>query len=144
MVGVNYGIAWLAAAFSCVLSGAYSSRYKKVRVCSKVPILPYDRCRHVFVILLLTQLSKLVTVMAFISFTLFFALMASADSQSRIHIWGYPVFLGLGLGIVTATREYLNSLLFTCLFFWCMKVLYIYRANNTSSSRDYCTAIYTA
>lgn len=39
-------------------------------------------------------------------FTIFFALMASAGAQSREEVWAYPVFLGLGLGVVTSTREF--------------------------------------
>lgn len=38
-------------------------------------------------------------------FTIFFALMASAGAQSREEVWAYPVFLGLGLGVVTSTRK---------------------------------------
>lgn len=38
-------------------------------------------------------------------FTIFFALMASAGAQSREEVWAYPIFLGLGLGVVTSTRE---------------------------------------
>lgn len=32
--------------------------------------------------------------------------MASAGAQSREEVWAYPVFLGLGLGVVTSTREF--------------------------------------
>lgn len=39
-------------------------------------------------------------------FTIFFALMASASARSREEVWAYPVFLGLGLGVVTSTREF--------------------------------------
>lgn len=38
-------------------------------------------------------------------FTIFFALMASASAQSREEVWAYPIFLGLGLGVVTSTRK---------------------------------------
>jgi hypothetical protein len=38
-------------------------------------------------------------------FTIFFALMASVGAQSREEVWVYPIFLGLGLGVVTSTRE---------------------------------------
>lgn len=49
--------------------------------------------------------AKSITLTGFIMFTIFFALMASAGAQSREEVWAYPVFLGLGLGVVTSTRE---------------------------------------
>lgn len=48
---------------------------------------------------------KSITLTGFIMFTIFFALMASAGAQSREEVWAYPIFLGLGLGVVTSTRE---------------------------------------
>lgn len=42
-------------------------------------------------------------------FTIFFALMASASARSREEVWAYPVFLGLGLGVVTSTRGFIQN-----------------------------------
>lgn len=47
-------------------------------------------------------------------FTIFFALMASAGAQSREEVWAYPVFLGLGLGVVTSTREFVPEPFWLC------------------------------
>ncbi|KAL2281087.1 hypothetical protein FJTKL_11767 [Diaporthe vaccinii] len=76
MTGINYGVAWLSAAASSVVAGAICTATKKVRS---------------------------ITLTGFIMFTIFFALMASAGAQSREEVWAYPVFLGLGLGVVTST-----------------------------------------
>lgn len=51
------------------------------------------------------ETTKSITLTGFIMFTIFFALMASVGAQSREEVWAYPVFLGLGLGVVTSTRE---------------------------------------
>lgn len=51
------------------------------------------------------EYTKSITLTEFIMFTIFFALMASAGAQSREEVWAYPIFLGLGLGVVTSTRE---------------------------------------
>lgn len=51
------------------------------------------------------ETTKSITLTGFIMFTIFFALMASAGARSREEVWAYPVFLGLGLGVVTSTRE---------------------------------------
>ena len=36
---------------------------------------------------------------SFVVFVVFFALMARTDSGSSKEVWGYPVFLGTGLGL---------------------------------------------
>ncbi|OBT51158.1 hypothetical protein VE04_07968 [Pseudogymnoascus sp. 24MN13] len=46
---------------------------------------------------------KLPTVVAFVSMIIFFILMATAGPSSGDHVWGYPVFLGIGLGTCLCT-----------------------------------------
>ena len=72
--GLRYGINMIVYGLSAVLAGLYCSTTKNVR-------WP--------------------TVVAFVSMIIFFVLMATAtpSATSSRNVWGYPVFLGLGLGI---------------------------------------------
>lgn len=74
--GLYYTVAWFALLISTWMAGVYCSRSKTVR-------LP--------------------TTLAFISFTLFNALMASLTPSGRKKILGYALFLGLGLGTALNT-----------------------------------------
>jgi FtsH-binding integral membrane protein len=71
-VGVRYSIMFIVYAISTFLAGAYCSRTKTIR-------LP--------------------TVIAFISFIIFNICMATTNASSSNAVWGYPIFLGIGLGI---------------------------------------------
>lgn len=70
--GIRYGINFIAYAVFAVLAGAFCSKTKMIR-------FP--------------------TVIAFIFMTLFFVLMATTTPDSSKPVWGYPIFLGIGLGI---------------------------------------------
>jgi MFS family permease len=72
ITGVRYAINFMLYAISSALAGAFCSRTKMIRI---------------------------PTVIAFCFFTLFFILMATANPGSSKAVWGYPVFLGMGLGI---------------------------------------------
>ncbi|KFY91333.1 hypothetical protein V500_04719 [Pseudogymnoascus sp. VKM F-4518 (FW-2643)] len=75
-VGARYGINFILYAIFAVLGGAYCATTKQV----KIP-----------------------TVVAFVSMIIFFILMATAGPSSGDHVWGYPVFLGIGLGTCLCT-----------------------------------------
>lgn len=47
----------------------------------------------------LTKKVRWATFLAFVIFTAFFACMASATKDSKKAVWGYPVLLGLGMGM---------------------------------------------
>ena len=70
--GIRYGINFIMYALSAVLAGAFCSSTKKVRI---------------------------PTVIAFCFMIIFFICMATATPGSSNPVWGYPVFLGIGLGI---------------------------------------------
>ncbi|KAI1840240.1 hypothetical protein JX266_013551 [Neoarthrinium moseri] len=70
--GLRYGINMIVYGVSAVFAGLYCSKTKNVR-------WP--------------------TVLAFVSMIIFFALMASSTPATSDAVWGYPVFLGIGLGI---------------------------------------------
>lgn len=70
--GIRYGINFIMYALSAVLAGAFCSSTKKVRI---------------------------PTVIAFCFMIIFFICMATATPSSSNPVWGYPVFLGIGLGI---------------------------------------------
>jgi len=77
MLGLNYSIAFWVFATSAICAGVYCSRTKSVR---------------------------LATVVAFTSFLIFNILMATVRTSSpRSALWGYPVFVGFGLGICLTT-----------------------------------------
>lgn len=75
-VGARYGINFIVYAIFAVLAGAYCATTKQVKIPS---------------------------VVAFISMIIFFILMATAGPSSGDHVWGYPVFLGIGLGTCLCT-----------------------------------------
>lgn len=70
--GLRYGINFITYAIFSVLAGIYCSTTKKIR-------LP--------------------TVLAFISIIIFNICMATATPASSSAVWGFPVFLGMGLGV---------------------------------------------
>ncbi len=74
--GIRYGINFITYAIAAILAGAFVSSTKKVR-------LP--------------------TVTAFVFMIIFFICMATATPGSSNPVWGYPIFLGIGLGICLCT-----------------------------------------
>ncbi|KAH9207578.1 major facilitator superfamily domain-containing protein [Leptodontidium sp. 2 PMI_412] len=72
LAGMRFGIASIAATVASTLVALYCSRTKKLRI---------------------------PTALAFVSFVIFNILMATATLSSGIAMWGYPVFLGIGLGV---------------------------------------------
>ncbi len=70
--GIRYGVNFILYAISAILAGAFCSSTKKVRI---------------------------PTVVAFCFMIIFFICMATATPGSSDPVWGYPVFLGIGLGI---------------------------------------------
>jgi MFS family permease len=70
--GLRYSISFIAYAISSVLAGIYCSKTKKLR-------LP--------------------TVLAFLSIIIFNICMATATPASSAAVWGFPIFLGIGLGV---------------------------------------------
>ena len=70
--GIRYGINFIVYAIAAVLAGVFCSTTKKI----KIP-----------------------TAVAFISIIVFFICMATATPASSNPVWGYPVFLGIGLGV---------------------------------------------
>ena len=75
-VGIRYGVNFIVYAIFAVLGGAFCAATKQVRLPS---------------------------VVAFVSMIIFFILMATAGPESGNHVWGYPVFLGIGLGTCLCT-----------------------------------------
>jgi MFS family permease len=71
-VGIRYGINFIVYAIASMLAGAFCSSTKNVR---------YP------------------TVVSFVFMIIFFICMATANPSTSNPVWGYPVFLGLGLGI---------------------------------------------
>lgn len=47
----------------------------------------------------LTKQIRWATFVAFVIFALFFITMATATKDSSTNVWGYPVFMGFGLGM---------------------------------------------
>lgn len=76
MVAVRFGVAFIAAIVAAALTGLYTTMTKQVR-------LP--------------------TVFAFLVFVAFFATMATATPHTSTQVWGYPVFVGWGLGMTITT-----------------------------------------
>lgn len=72
IAGVRVAIGYSAALISSVIVGMYSAITKKVRYA---------------------------TFVAFIIFTLFFVCMATATKSSSTQVWGYPIFVGCGIGM---------------------------------------------
>jgi len=74
--GLRYGINFIVYAIAAVVAGVYCSKTKQARI---------------------------PTVVAFCFFIIFFILMATATPASSNPAWGFPVFLGIGLGIYLCT-----------------------------------------
>ncbi|KAJ2897395.1 PEP5 [Zalerion maritima] len=72
ITGLRYGINMIVYAVAAVLAGFYCSMTKNV---------------------------KWPTVVAFVSMIIFFVLMATSNPSTSDQVWGYPVFLGIGLGV---------------------------------------------
>ncbi|KAH8682678.1 siderophore iron transporter [Xylariales sp. PMI_506] len=70
--GLRYGVNMIVYSVSAVIAGFYCSTTKNVR-------WP--------------------TVVAFVSMIIFFILMATTTPATSAQVWGYPVFLGIGLGL---------------------------------------------
>ncbi|KAH8894655.1 MFS general substrate transporter [Thozetella sp. PMI_491] len=70
--GLRYGVTMIVYGLSAVVAGLYCSTTKNVR-------WP--------------------TVVAFVSMIIFFVLMATSNTGSSQNVWGYAVFLGIGLGV---------------------------------------------
>ena len=51
----------------------------------------------------LTKQIKLPSIVAFVSMIIFFILMATSGPKTSNQVWGYPVFLGIGLGTCLCT-----------------------------------------
>lgn len=75
-VGIRYGITFIIYATFSVLAGAFCSTTKRV---------------------------KLPSVFAFVCMIIFYILMATSGPGSSNQVWGYPVFLGIGLGTCLCT-----------------------------------------
>jgi hypothetical protein len=73
---VRYSVAFILYLISTILAGAYCSTTKKLRI---------------------------PTVVAFCFMIIFFICMATATPDSSKATWGYPVLLGIGLGICLCT-----------------------------------------
>ncbi|KAK3360441.1 major facilitator superfamily domain-containing protein [Lasiosphaeria hispida] len=76
LVGVRYSVTMFVSIFSAAVAGAYCAATKKVRW---------------------------IAVTSFLFFVVFFACMASTDLTTNAHTWGYPVFLGIALGLSLVT-----------------------------------------
>jgi MFS family permease len=76
ITGLRYSINFITYAIFAVLGGAFCSKTKMVRI---------------------------PTVIAFCFMVIFYILMATATPGSSNAVWGYPVFLGIALGICLCT-----------------------------------------
>lgn len=76
LVGTRYSIMLLSSSVGAVLTGCYCAVVKKVRWA---------------------------TVLAFLIFVAFFACMAKSDLDTDRPVWGYPVLLGIALGMTLTT-----------------------------------------
>ncbi|KAK1496159.1 PEP5 [Colletotrichum tamarilloi] len=74
--GLRYGVTMIVYGVSAVLAGLWCSKTRNVR-------WP--------------------TVVAFVSMIIFFVCMATTTPSTSDPVWGYPVFLGIGLGICLCT-----------------------------------------
>ncbi|KAH8594915.1 major facilitator superfamily domain-containing protein [Bisporella sp. PMI_857] len=72
IAGTRYGINFIVYAIAAIVGGAICAATKKI----KIP-----------------------TAVAFVSMIIFFICMATATTGSSKAVWGYPVFLGIGLGV---------------------------------------------
>lgn len=76
IVAVRFGVAFIATVVAAALTGLYVAVTKQVRI---------------------------PTVFAFLVFVAFFACMATATPSTSTQVWGYPVFVGWGLGMTITT-----------------------------------------
>ncbi|KAK7751976.1 hypothetical protein SLS62_006119 [Diatrype stigma] len=76
VVGTRYTIMLVSASVGAVATGWYCAIYKKVRWA---------------------------TVLAFVIFTAFFACMATSNLETDRLVWGYPVLMGIALGMTLTT-----------------------------------------
>ncbi|KAK3324879.1 major facilitator superfamily domain-containing protein [Apodospora peruviana] len=72
IVSLRYSVTMLVSIFSATGAGLYCAATKKVRW---------------------------ITVSSFVIFVIFFACMATSGVSSEKEVWGYPVFLGIALGL---------------------------------------------
>lgn len=76
VVGLNFGIAYLVVIPASMVAGLYCTKTKRVRW---------------------------ITVLTFLIFIAFFACMSTTNAETRKEVWGYPVLLGIGLGMTLVT-----------------------------------------
>ena len=76
LVGTRYSIMLISSSVAAVATGCYCAMVKKVRGA---------------------------TVLAFVIFVAFFACMAKSDLDTDRPVWGYPVLLGVALGMTLTT-----------------------------------------
>lgn len=72
LTGATYSITWITYGFATLIAGWYCSR---------------------------TQTLKVPVIVSFVCFVLFFGIMISVGLSSGTQVWGYGVFLGIGLGV---------------------------------------------
>lgn len=76
VVGSRYTVMLVSASVGAVVTGWYCAIYKKVRWA---------------------------TVLAFVVFAVFFACMATSNLETDRPVWGYPVLMGIALGMTLTT-----------------------------------------
>lgn len=76
MVAIRFGVAFVAAVVGAAATGLYTTATKQVR-------LP--------------------TFFAFVVFVVFFSCMATTTPSSSTLVWGYPMFMGWGIGMTITT-----------------------------------------
>jgi MFS family permease len=83
LVGTRYTIMFIVAGFGAAFAGYY---------CAK------------------TRRGRWITVFAFVIFIVFFICMATTNRSTNNELWGYPVLMGLGLGITLTSLVTLAQL----------------------------------
>lgn len=76
LVGLNFGIVYLTVIPASMIAGLYCTETKRVRW---------------------------MTVLTFLIFIAFFACMSTTNAGTRKEVWGYPVLMGIGLGMTLVT-----------------------------------------
>jgi hypothetical protein len=90
--------------FAFQVSTLYETDPLRVSICYSINFI----CYAIFAILVgiycaMTKQVMIPLIIAFISMIIFFILMATAGPLSGDHVWGYPIFLGIGLGTCLCT-----------------------------------------
>lgn len=76
LAGLRCSVAFLSSIFASIWTAFYTTRHNKFWTINLIGLALY---------------------------VVFFVLMINTDLKSGMHLWGYPVFFGLGLGISTTT-----------------------------------------